>query len=84
VVIEKGFATFWTILSLAHLAALFLFDSFGNSCRDKPDISDVQGDQIGRIFPNRVTVYFGQLIENYKNSLHFYATSLQFHLGSKL
>jgi hypothetical protein len=33
-----------------------------------------QGDQIGRIFAQRATVYFGQFLENYKSSPHLCAT----------
>jgi hypothetical protein len=36
-----------------------------------------QGDQIGRILAKLVIVYFGQLIENYRYSQHFWATFFQ-------
>jgi predicted nuclease of predicted toxin-antitoxin system len=42
-----------------------------------PPPEDRQGDQIGRIFSRRVIVYFGQFLNNYRNSPEFRAADFQ-------
>jgi hypothetical protein len=46
----------------------------GRSLNNYLSILIRQGDQIGRIFAHWVTVYFGQLFENYRRGSFFWAT----------
>jgi hypothetical protein len=47
--------------------------------RDKAEIlaGCDQGDQIGRIFAQRLIVFFGQILKNNRNRPHFWATSFR-------